>query len=83
MPHAPTARAADPAGELLELTTGLTAIVAGVLWFWVYLIATGDSGLCTSTPLQLSHCPLCYPAVFATLGAMISGGLLLSRRQAT
>ena len=66
--------------DVLELTTGLLAITAGFLWAWVYMVTEGAPELCTTTPRLLAHCPLCYPAAFTTLVALMSGGLLLRRR---
>ncbi len=80
MPLAMTVRPADSASELLELMTGLAAISAAVLWFWIYLAASGQGDLCTSTPHLLAHCPLCYPAVFATLATIIGGWMMIGRR---
>lgn len=68
------------ASDMLELATGLFAITAGVLWAWVYMVTEGAPELCTTTPRLLAHCPLCYPAAFATLAALMSGGMLLRRR---
>lgn len=66
--------------EILELATGLFAITAGVLWFWIYQITTSAAELCTTTPSTLAHCPLCYPAVLASLAALVGGGMLLRAR---
>jgi hypothetical protein len=71
------------AADMLELTTGLFAVSAGVLWAWVYMITETAPELCTTTPRLLAHCPLCYPAAFATLAALIGGGLLLRQRLAS
>lgn len=67
-------------GDVLELTTGFFAVSAAVLWAWVYMAARAAPDLCTTTPRLLAHCPLCYPAAFATLAALIGGGLLLRAR---
>lgn len=66
--------------EILELATGLCAITAGVLWFWVYQVTTTAAELCTTTPGMFAHCPLCYPAAAASLAALVSGGMLLRAR---
>ena len=82
MPKATTAPAARPDIDALELATGLPAITAAVLWTGVWMITRGAPELCTSTPSLLAHCPLCYPAAFATLATLVSGGFLLKRRLA-
>lgn len=80
MTDAATARAHVLASDVLELAMDLSATTAIVLWLWVLITTIGEPELCSSTPALLSHCPLCYPAAFATLVALVSGGLLLRRR---
>lgn len=66
--------------DILELATGFSAITAGVLWFWIYVVTEASPELCTTTPRLLAHCALCYPAVLVTLAAVVGGGMLLRAR---
>ena len=80
MTDAATPRPYALASDVLELAMDISATTAIVLWLWVLVATIGRPELCSSAPVLLSHCPLCYPAAFATLVALVSGGLLLRRR---
>jgi hypothetical protein len=71
----------DLTDDRLELASGLSAVAAGVLWFWVYLMADSGPELCSTAPRLLEHCPLCYLASAATLVALAGGLALIQRRR--
>lgn len=82
MPRAANACLDEAPIDLLELISGLAAVVAGVLWMSVYLLTETAPELCSATPSLLGHCALCYPAAAATVVAVVGGGMLAWRRRA-
>ncbi len=82
MPRAATTRLDEAPIDLLELISGLAAVVAGVLWLSVYLLTEGAPELCSTPPSLLGHCLLCYPAAAATVAAVVGWGALIWRRRA-
>ncbi|MBI1407109.1 MAG: hypothetical protein GC145_13405 [Caulobacter sp.] len=75
----------DKPQDRLSLASGVLSIVAGFLWLWVWMLqAAGlEAGpLCGEATGLLSHCPLCYPAASATVGAVTAWAMLARRRWA-
>jgi hypothetical protein len=68
-----------PTRETLSLVAGLLSITAGFLLAWVVMLqasGTWTSGLCSESTGLLNHCPLCYPAAAAAIGAVVAWGML-------
>lgn len=80
MPRTAAMNLAFSGREITELLSGLAAVSAGVLWFWVYLLTRDVPELCSASPRLLGHCPACYPAALLTLAALAGGAMLLLRR---
>ena len=64
----------------LELVTGITAISAGFLWLWVVMLEQAGPVICSEAGASGVHCPLCYPALAASLAAVAGAARLMSRR---
>ncbi|MBX3479105.1 MAG: hypothetical protein KF842_01805 [Caulobacter sp.] len=71
--------------DRLSLASGLLSIAAGFLWLWVWILQAGglETGpLCGEASGLIGHCPLCYPAAAATVGAVVGWAMTARRRLA-